>query len=287
MLVKKLKETFEQYDGQSITLQGWVRTNRNSKAVGFIALNDGTTFSNVQVVYADSLENFDEVSKITTGSAMEVTGKLVCTPDAKQPFEIQAESISVLGLCDHDYPLQKKRHSFEFMREIPHVRPRANTYYAMFRLRSVLSMAIHTFFQDRGFVYVHTPEITGNDAEGAGECFTVTTREDAKYDKDFFGKHAQLTVSGQLHVEPFALTYRNVYTFGPSIRAENTNTTRHASEFWMIEPEMAFCDLEGLMDVEEEMLNMLLSMFLISAHLRLIFVINSLKRDYVKKLIMF
>ena len=153
MLVKKLKETFEQYDGQSITLQGWVRTNRNSKAVGFIALNDGTTFSNVQVVYADSLENFDEVSKITTGSAMEVTGKLVCTPDAKQPFEIQAESISVLGLCDHDYPLQKKRHSFEFMREIPHVRPRANTYYAMFRLRSVLSMAIHTFFQDRGFVY--------------------------------------------------------------------------------------------------------------------------------------
>ena len=169
MLVKKLKETFEQYDGQSVTLQGWVRTNRNSKAVGFIALNDGTTFSNVQVVYGENLENFDEVSKITTGSAMEVTGKLVCTPDAKQPFEIQAENICVLGLCDHDYPLQKKRHSFEFMREIPHVRPRANTYYAMFRLRSVLSMAIHTFFQDRGFVYVNTPEITGNDAEGAGE----------------------------------------------------------------------------------------------------------------------
>ena len=259
MLVKKLKETFEQYDGQSVTLQGWVRTNRNSKAVGFIALNDGTTFSNVQVVYADSLENFDEVSKITTGSAMEVTGKLVCTPEAKQPFEIQAENISVLGLCDHDYPLQKKRHSFEFMREIPHVRPRANTYYAMFRLRSVLSMAIHTFFQDRGFVYVHTPEITGNDAEGAGECFTVTTREDAKYDKDFFGKHAQLTVSGQLHVEPFALAYRNVYTFGPTFRAENSNTKIHASEFWMIEPEVAFCNLDGIMDIEEECLKFIVS----------------------------
>ena len=265
MLVKKLKETFEQYDGQSITLQGWVRTNRNSKAVGFIALNDGTTFSNVQVVYGENLENFDEVSKITTGSAMEVTGKLVCTPDAKQPFEIQAENICVLGLCDHDYPLQKKRHSFEFMREIPHVRPRANTYYAMFRLRSVLSMAIHTFFQDRGFVYVHTPEITGNDAEGAGECFTVTTREDAKYDKDFFGKHAQLTVSGQLHVEPFALAYRNVYTFGPTFRAENSNTTRHASEFWMIEPEMAFADLEDNMEVAEEMLKYIIQYVLDNA----------------------
>ena len=252
MLVKKLKETFEQYDGQSVTLQGWVRTNRNSKAVGFIALNDGTTFSNVQVVYGENLENFDEVSKITTGSAMEVTGKLVCTPDAKQPFEIQAENICVLGLCDHDYPLQKKRHSFEFMREIPHVRPRANTYYAMFRLRSVLSMAIHTFFQDRGFVYVHTPEITGNDAEGAGECFTVTTREDAKYDKDFFGKHAQLTVSGQLHVEPFALAYRNVYTFGPTFRAENSNTPRHLAEFWMIEPEVAFNEIQENMDLAEE-----------------------------------
>ncbi|MBP3871074.1 MAG: asparagine--tRNA ligase [Faecalicoccus sp.] len=254
MLVKKLKETYSQMDGQDIELQGWVRTNRNSKAVGFIELNDGSCFSNVQIVYSQDMEGFTEASKITLGSAIEVKGKLVVTPNSKQPFEIQAASIEVLGASDHDYPLQKKRHSFEYMREIPHVRPRANTYYAMFRLRSVLSMAIHTFFQDRGFVYIHTPEITGNDAEGAGECFTVTTRSDDKYEKDFFGKHAQLTVSGQLHVEPFALTYRNVYTFGPTFRAENSNTTRHASEFWMIEPELAFADLSDDMDCVEEMI---------------------------------
>ena len=254
MLVKKLKETYSQMDGQDIELQGWVRTNRNSKAVGFIELNDGSCFSNVQIVYSQDMEGFTEASKITLGSAIEVKGKLVVTPNSKQPFEIQAASIEVLGASDPDYPLQKKRHSFEYMREIPHVRPRANTYYAMFRLRSVLSMAIHTFFQDRGFVYIHTPEITGNDAEGAGECFTVTTRSDDKYEKDFFGKHAQLTVSGQLHVEPFALTYRNVYTFGPTFRAENSNTTRHASEFWMIEPELAFADLSDDMDCVEEMI---------------------------------
>ena len=254
MLVKKLKETYSQMDGQEIALQGWVRTNRNSKAVGFIELNDGSCFSNVQIVYSQDMEGFAEATKITLGSAIEVKGTLVVTPEGKQPFEIQASSIEVLGASDHDYPLQKKRHSFEYMREIPHVRPRANTYYAMFRLRSVLSMAIHTFFQDRGFVYIHTPVITGNDAEGAGECFTVTTRSDDKYEKDFFGKHAQLTVSGQLHVEPFALTYRNVYTFGPTFRAENSNTTRHASEFWMIEPELAFADLSDDMDCVEEMI---------------------------------
>ncbi len=254
MLVKKLKEHLEEYGGKDITLQGWVRTNRNSKNISFIELNDGTTFSNVQIVYAPEMEGYAEASKITTGSAIEVTGKVVLTPEAKQPFEIQASKITVLGMADHDYPLQKKRHSFEYLREIPHVRPRANTYFAAFRLRSVLSMAIHTFFQDRGFVYVHTPEITGNDAEGAGECFTVTTIKDQNWEKDFFGKHAQLTVSGQLHVEPFALTYRNVYTFGPTFRAENSNTTRHASEFWMIEPEMAFADLSDNMDVIEDMI---------------------------------
>lgn len=255
MLVKKLKEEFQSYDQQDIVLQGWVRTNRNSKALGFIELNDGSCFGNVQVVYyQESTQDYDLVSKITLGSAIEVKGKLVCTPDSKQPFEIQAQSVEVLGASDHDYPLQKKRHSFEYMREIPHVRPRANTYYAIFRLRSVLSMAIHTFFQERGFVYVHTPVITGNDAEGAGECFTVTTRSDDQYEEDFFGKHAQLTVSGQLHVEPFALTYRNVYTFGPTFRAENSNTTRHASEFWMIEPELAFADLSDNMDCIEEMI---------------------------------
>lgn len=231
-----------------------MRTNRASKNIGFIVINDGSCFSNVQVVYEASLENFKEIGKITLGSAVEVKGVFVATPDGKQPFEIHAQSVEVLGACDHDYPIQKKRHTYEYMREIPHVRPRANSYYAMFRLRSVLSMAIHTFLQDRGFVYIHTPIITGNDAEGAGECFTVTTRKDDKYDEDFFGKHAQLTVSGQLHVEPFALTYRNVYTFGPTFRAENSNTTRHASEFWMIEPELAFADLADDMDCIEEMI---------------------------------
>lgn len=254
MLVKKMKEQASQLDGQSVELQGWVRTNRASKKIGFIVINDGSCFMNVQVVYDTNLENFEQAGKITLGSAVEVKGTFVNTPDGKQPFEVHAESIEVLGACDHDYPIQKKRHSFEYMREIPHIRPRANSYYAIFRLRSVLSMAIHTFFQDQGFVYVHTPVITGNDAEGAGECFTVTTRKDDKYEEDFFGKHAQLTVSGQLHVEPFALTYRNVYTFGPTFRAENSNTTRHASEFWMIEPELAFADLSDDMDCIEAMI---------------------------------
>ncbi|MDO4467401.1 MAG: asparagine--tRNA ligase [Bacillota bacterium] len=283
MLVIKLKETYETLHEQEIVLQGWVRTNRKSKALGFIELNDGTTFSNVQVVYLDTLENFDEVSKITLGSAIEVTGKVIVTPDGKQPFEIQAVGITVLGLSEHDYPLQKKRMSFEKMREIPHVRPRANTYYAMFRLRSVLSMAIHTFFQDRGFVYVHTPEITGNDAEGAGECFTVTTRSDDKYEKDFFGKHAQLTVSGQLHVEPFALTYRNVYTFGPTFRAENSNTIRHASEFWMIEPELAFADLSDDMDCIEEMIKYCINYCLEKAPEEMAFFEKMIDHDCIKR----
>lgn len=284
MLVKKLKEDFQSFDGQDITLQGWVRTNRNSKALGFIELNDGSCFGNVQVVYyQESTKNYEAISKITLGSAIEVKGKLVCTPDSKQPFEIQAGSIEVLGLSDHDYPLQKKRHSFEYMREIPHVRPRANTYYAIFRLRSVLSMAIHTFFQDRGFVYVHTPIITGNDAEGAGECFTVTTREDNKYEEDFFGKHAQLTVSGQLHVEPFALTYRNVYTFGPTFRAENSNTTRHASEFWMIEPELAFADLSDNMGCIEEMIKYCINYCLEHAPEEMAFFEKMIDKDCIKR----
>ena len=285
MLAKKLKEDFQSFDGQDITLQGWVRTNRNSKALGFIELNDGSCFGNVQVVYyQESTKNYEAISKITLGSAIEVKGKLVCTPDSKQPFEIQAESIEVLGLSDRDYPLQKKRHSFEYMREIPHVRPRANTYYAIFRLRSVLSMAIHTFFQDRGFVYVHTPIITGNDAEGAGECFTVTTREDNKYEEDFFGKHAQLTVSGQLHVEPFALTYRNVYTFGPTFRAENSNTTRHASEFWMIESELAFADLSDNMDCIEEMIKYCINYCLEHAPEEMAFFEKMIDKDCIKRI---
>lgn len=199
------------------------------------------------------LKNFAEVEKYPTGAAITVTGKLKLTPDGKQPFEIVITEAVLEGDCDRDYPLQKKRHSFEYMREIPHLRPRANSFYAIFRLRSVLSMAIHEFFQNQGFVYVHTPVITGNDAEGAGETFTVTTREDQKYEEDFFGKHASLTVSGQLHVESFAMAFRDVYTFGPTFRAENSNTTRHASEFWMIEPEIAFADLEDDMDLIEDM----------------------------------
>ena len=236
-----------------VSLQGWIRTNRSSGKIGFIELNDGTYFRNAQLVYDSDLKDFNEVEKYTTGAALTVMGKFVYTPEGKQPFEIQVKEVVLEGACDHDYPMQKKRHSFEFMREIPHLRPRANSFYAIFRLRSVLSMAIHEFFQNQGFVYVHTPIITGNDAEGAGETFTVTTREDTNYEEDFFGKHASLTVSGQLHVEAFAMAFRDVYTFGPTFRAENSNTTRHASEFWMIEPEIAFADLEDNMDLIEDM----------------------------------
>jgi len=236
-----------------LTLEGWVRTNRDSGSIGFIELNDGSYFKNVQIVYNPNLENHDVVSKILTGTSIEVSGKFVLTPDMKQPFEIQATEIKVLGECKDSYVLQKKRHSFEFLREIPHLRPRTNTFQAVFRLRSVLSMAIHEFFQDQGFVYVHTPIITGNDAEGAGEVFTVTNREDNKYEEDFFGKKASLSVSGQLHVEAFAMAFRDVYTFGPTFRAENSNTKTHANEFWMIEPEMAFADLEDDMELIEDL----------------------------------
>ena len=237
-----------------IQLQGWVRTNRSGKNVSFIALNDGTYFQNAQIVYSsDTLSNYAEVSRYLTGTAIAVVGKYVVTPDMKQPFEIQATEISLEGACDSSYPLQKKRHSFEYLREIGHLRPRTNTFSAVFRVRSCLAMAIHQFFQSQGFVYVNTPIITGNDAEGAGQTFTVTTRSDDKYEEDFFGKHASLTVSGQLQGEAYALAFRDIYTFGPTFRAENSNTTTHASEFWMIEPEMAFADLDYDMDVIEDM----------------------------------
>ncbi|MCR4950857.1 MAG: asparagine--tRNA ligase [Solobacterium sp.] len=238
-----------------VQLQGWIRTNRAGKNVSFIALNDGTYFQNAQVVYSsDTLPNYAEVSKYLTGTAISVIGRYVVTPDARQPFEIQAAEINLEGECGASYPLQKKRHSFEYLREIGHLRPRTNTFSAVFRVRSALAMAIHQFFQEQGFVYVNTPIITGNDAEGAGECFTVTTRGDQNYEEDFFGKHASLTVSGQLQGEAFALAFRDIYTFGPTFRAENSNTTTHAAEFWMIEPEMAFADLEYDMDVIEDML---------------------------------
>ncbi|MBQ9046501.1 MAG: asparagine--tRNA ligase [Solobacterium sp.] len=236
-----------------VSLQGWIRTNRLSKNVGFIALNDGTYFKNAQLVYSPDLPNFEEISKYLTGTAVSVTGKYLLTPENKQPFEIQVTEIVLEGACDSTYPLQKKRHSFEYLREIGHLRPRTNTFSAVFRVRSALAMAIHEFFQDQGFVYVNTPIITGADAEGAGETFTVTTRSDANYEEDFFGKHASLTVSGQLQGEAYALAFRDIYTFGPTFRAENSNTSTHAAEFWMIEPEMAFADLEDDMDCIEDM----------------------------------
>jgi len=236
-----------------VQLQGWVRTNRNNGSIGFIELNDGSYFRNIQLVYTSALPNFETITKYLTGCSLTVTGMFKLTPEAKQPFEIEVTEIVLEGECDPEYPLQKKRHSFEYLREIAHLRPRTNTFSAVFRVRSVLSMAIHEFFQNQGFVYVHAPIITGNDAEGAGEVFTVTTRNDAKYDEDFFGKKASLTVSGQLQAEAFALAFRDVYTFGPTFRAENSNTARHASEFWMIEPEIAFADLNDDMDLIEDM----------------------------------
>jgi asparaginyl-tRNA synthetase len=236
-----------------VQIQGWVRTNRSNKNIGFIELNDGTYFRNAQLVYANTLENFDEVSHFLTGTSLTVIGKFKLTPNMKQPFEIEVTSVVLEGACAPDYPLQKKQHSFEYLREIAHLRPRTNTFSAVFRVRSVLSMAIHEFFQNQGFVYVHAPIITGNDAEGAGEVFNVTTRSDANYDEDFFGKKASLTVSGQLQVEAFALAFRDVYTFGPTFRAENSNTARHASEFWMVEPEIAFADLDDDMNLIEDM----------------------------------
>ena len=262
--IKTLYEKTEELVGKEVVVEGWVKTVRDSKTFGFIELNDGSFFKNVQVVFDDSLSNFAEICKLPISSSIKVTGKLVKTEGAKQPFEIKATGIEVEFLAALDYPLQKKRHSFEYLRTVAHLRPRTNTFNAVFRVRSVLSYAIHKFFQERAFVYVHTPIITSSDCEGAGEMFNVSTLdmnnvpklENGKvdYSKDFFGKPAHLTVSGQLNVETFAFAFRNVYTFGPTFRSENSNTVKHASEFWMIEPEIAFCDLEGDMDIMEDML---------------------------------
>lgn len=253
-----------------ITVRGWVRTNRGSNKFGFIELNDGTFFKSVQVVYeSEFLDNFEDIVKAPIAAALKVTGTFVLTPDAKQPFEIKAREIVIEAGSDADYPLQKKRHSMEFLREIAHLRPRSNTFSAVFRVRSMVAYAIHKFFQDKNFVYVHTPIITASDCEGAGEMFKVTTLDlndlpkDAEgkvdYSEDFFGKEAGLTVSGQLEAETFALAFRNVYTFGPTFRAENSNTARHASEFWMIEPEMAFADLNDNMDTAEAMIKYIIN----------------------------
>ena len=238
---------------QNIFIEGWVRTNRNNGKFGFLHIHDGTCFKNVQVVYDEKLSNYDEISRYRLGTALRVKGDVVLTPNMPQPFEIHAKEVTLLGAVADDYPLQKKKTSLEFLRDEAYLRPRTNTFDALYRVRSVLAMAIHTFFQERNFVYVHTPIITANDAEGAGQVFTVTT--DSKDPiNDFYGRRASLTVSGQLHVEAFALAFRNVYTFGPTFRAEKSNTPRHASEFWMIEPEMAFADLEDDMNVIEDLI---------------------------------
>ena len=264
----ELKSVFEDigsFDGKEITVAGWIRTLRDSKKFGFIEINDGTYFKNTQIVFEDGVvDNYKEIAKLNVGSAIYVTGKVVATPEMKQPFEIKAEKIEIEGRSTPDYPLQKKRHSVEFLREIAHLRPRTNTFSAVFRVRSVAAFALHKFFNERNFVYVHTPLITGSDCEGAGEQFRVTTldmtnpplAEDGKVDfsKDFFGKSTNLTVSGQLNAETFALAFSNVYTFGPTFRAENSNTTRHAAEFWMIEPEIAFADLKDDMALAEDMI---------------------------------
>ncbi len=267
--LKDLFRNTSNYKDKEITIEGWVKTVRDSKTFGFIELNDGSFFKNVQIVFTDKLDNFNEVSKLTISSSIKVTGTFVITENAKQPFEIQASKIEIENLCPTDYPLQKKRHSFEYLRTIAHLRPRTNTFNAVFRVRSVLSYAIHKFFQERGFVYVHTPIITSSDAEGAGEMFNVNSfdlanvplTDDGKvdYSKDFFGKPAHLTVSGQLNVETFASAFKNVYTFGPTFRAENSNTVKHAAEFWMIEPEISFADLNDDMDLAEDMLKYVFS----------------------------
>ena len=263
--IKQLFRDREQYIGQKVTVGGWVRSNRDSKNFGFLVVNDGTFFEPLQVVYAaDRLENYGAIARIGVGSAVIATGTIVETPGAKQPFEMQAEEERVEGAWTPDYPLQKKRHSFEYLRTISHLRPRTNTFQAVFRVRSLIAYAIHRFFQERGFVYVHTPLITGSDCEGAGEMFQVTTLDlanvprneegEVDYARDFFGKPTNLTVSGQLNGEAFAMAFKNIYTFGPTFRAENSNTTRHAAEFWMIEPEIAFADLKDDMILAESML---------------------------------
>ena len=262
--IREIWKNRENYIGKEISIGGWVRSNRDSKAFGFLMISDGTYFDQLQVVYHDDMENFAEIAKVQVGAALVIRGTLVATPQAKQPFEIQAAEISIEGPSASDYPLQKKRHTMEYLRTITHLRPRTNMFQAAFRVRSLIAYAIHKYFQERGFVYVHTPLITSSDAEGAGEMFHVTTLDlanvpktdagDVDFSEDFFGKETNLTVSGQLNGETFAQAFRNIYTFGPTFRAENSNTTRHAAELWMIEPEIAFADLEDDMELAESML---------------------------------
>lgn len=297
MELTNIREIFRNKDkfaDKEVTIGGWVRSNRNSKNFGFIVVNDGTFFEPIQVVYGNGLDNYDEVGKIHVGAAIIVRGTLVLTPDAKQPFEIQAAEVTVEGASTPDYPLQKKRHTFEYLRTISHLRPRTNTFEAVFRVRSLCAYAIHKFFQERDFVYVHTPLITGSDCEGAGEMFQVTTldlnnlpmTDDGKVDfsKDFFNKPTNLTVSGQLNGETYAMAFKNIYTFGPTFRAENSNTTRHAAEFWMIEPEIAFADLEDDMMLAESMLKYVINYVLENAPEEMAFFNNFVDKGLLDRL---
>jgi asparaginyl-tRNA synthetase len=274
-LVRELFRQASEFSGKEVEVNGWIRTSRVSKSFGFIELNDGTFFKNVQVVFDDTLPNFAEVAKYHIATAITVKGEFILTPGTKQPFEIRAKEVILEGESSADFPLQKKRHTFEYLRTIAHLRPRGNTYSAVFRIRSMAAYAIHKFYQDRGFVYVHTPIITGSDAEGAGEMFRVTTLDPVNppltpegkvdYTRDFFGKSSNLTVSGQLNGEAYAMAFRNIYTFGPTFRAENSNTARHAAEFWMIEPEIAFADLSDNMALAEDMLKYVITYILENA----------------------
>lgn len=292
--IKDIFRNSATYSEKDITVEGWVRTNRGSNKFGFVELNDGSFFKSLQVVYeAENIDNFAEISKAPIATALKVSGTLVLTPEAKQPFELKAKSIEIVATSDSDYPLQKKRHSLEYLREIAHLRPRSNTFSAVFRVRSLVAYAIHKFFQENNFVYVHTPIITGSDAEGAGEMFRVTTLDpsnpplkdgEADFSQDFFGKETNLTVSGQLEAEIFALAFRDIYTFGPTFRAENSNTARHASEFWMIEPEMAFCDLEGNMQTAEAMIKYIIRYVLENAPEEMEFFNNFIDKGLLDRL---
>jgi asparaginyl-tRNA synthetase len=292
--IKDIFTCGEQFLGRELTVAGWVRTLRASKDFGFIELNDGSYFSNLQIVFDQSLENFNEVSKLGVGSALIVEGTLVESPGANQPWEIKATKLTIENACPPDYPLQKKRHSLEFLRTIAHLRPRTNTFSAVFRLRSVIAYAVHKFFQERGFVYVHTPIITGSDAEGAGEMFRVSTLDlhnlpqtekgEVDFHQDFFGQETNLTVSGQLNAESFSLAFKNVYTFGPTFRAENSNTARHAAEFWMIEPEIAFADLNDNQRLAEDMIKYVIGYALEHCPLEMEFFHKFIDKELLKRL---
>ncbi len=292
--IKALFSDIASYSGKKVSVGGWIRSNRDSKSIGFAVLSDGSSFKTLQIVYeAEKIDNFSEIAKLNVGSAIIATGIIVETPDAKQPFEMQAEKIEIEGPSTSDYPLQKKGHSMEFLRTIPHLRARTNTFQAVFRIRSLIAYAVHSFFTERGFVYVHTPIITASDAEGAGEMFQVTTLPldnvpvsdgEVDYSKDFFGKKTSLTVSGQLNGETMAMAFRNIYTFGPTFRAENSNTTRHAAEFWMIEPEMAFADLNDNCEVAEAMLKYIIGYVLDNAPDEMAFLNSFVDKGLIERL---